>query len=302
MPANMKSIKSNVVAVTQSLSSRLKAAESTGRVWQFLAIGIGFLGAVGIGGSYFIERHRNTKIRDKKMDVLAEYYRFQVAATLGMSPEKISASDLKLAAQINPALAQAIDKVNVEKQDSDRANGMTSGGMLAVGAGFIPGLSGLGGIARVGAEIGGAVVGGAAAGLFTKDILHVNDMVEHIDDKLKSGKPIDTLDIAMLRAAQDEQWQKSFKEQYKTPFHKMDPKMQQQILAGMPQLVAGAEKQAYALNSGLISPQSLVMEGAATTTTNHADKMQRRAAVGGSHVQSETTRRLAAAQQQVSMN
>jgi hypothetical protein len=290
------SIRSNVVAVTDSLSKRLEAARGSGRLWQVLAIGAGFFGALGIGASYVMERKRNSTIASNQMDVLAQYYRFQVGATLGMSPEKVKASDLQLAAQINPALSQAINKVKTEKKDADRFTAMSSGGMLLAG-GMIPGVSGF---AKVGVDLVGGVVGGAASSLFSKDVLHVNDMVEHIDGKLKAGQPIDTMDIMLLRAAQDENWQKQFKERYKTPFHKMNPQTQQQVMASMPEMLVGAEKQAYALNKGLISPQSLVMEGP-QTASNFAGNMERRAA-GGSFVNAETSRRLAAAQQQTSLN
>ena len=297
MAVRQNTIRSNIVAVTDSLAARMDKARSSGMGWKIAAIAVGFFGALGIGASYVMERRRNSTIQRNQMDVLAEYYRFQIAGVLGINPEKVKASDLQLASQINPALAQAIEKVKTEKKDSDRFTGMSSGGMLAAG-GLVPGVSGF---SKIGVDLLGGVVGGAASNIFSKDVLHVNDMVEHIDAKVKAGQAITATDIMMLRASQDERWQNDFKGRYKTPFHKMSPQTQQQVMASMPEMLAGADKQAYALNNGLVSPQSLVMEGL-QATSNFAASVGGARSAQGSFASNETSRRLAASQQQVALN
>lgn len=287
------SIRSYPAAVTKSLAVRMEEARDSGSVWKWLAIGAGFVPVVGFGLTYVAERIRNGKIENKELQVLSEYYRFQIAATLGMNPEAVGVSDLQLAAKVNPALGQAIQKVEEEKSDSNRFAGWSSAGMMVAGMIFSPAAV----LAKVGVDMAGGVIGGVASGLLNKDVLHVNDVVEHIDAKLSAGQQIDATDIMMLRAAQDENWQAAFKERYKTPFHKMNPQMQQQVMKGMPDLLAGAEKQAYALNKGLVSPQSLVMEGV-PAASGRADLVARRGAAG-SYANAITSQRRAAARQQV---
>lgn len=278
------------VGVSPSLKERMAQAQKSGTFWKVAAFGTAFLGAFGLGASYLMERKKNNAVRNSQLDVLSEYYRHQIAGTLGMNPDNVTASDLKAAAQINPALRQAIQKVESKRDSANRGAGMSSVGILAVG-GMIPGVSG---VAKIGADIVAGAVGGGVSNMFDKDILHVNDVVEHIDAKLKAGEPITAQDIMILRASQDENWQKQFKDRYKTAFHKMKPETQAQVVQSMPDMMAGAEKQAYALNSGLVSPQSLVMEGPAATS-NYAGAVARPAT--GSFVATENARRVDAQQQ-----
>lgn len=279
------------VGVSQSLKERMAKAQKSGTFWKVAAFGTAFLGAFGLGASYLMERKKNNAVRNSQLDVLAEYYRYQIAGTLGMNPDNVTASDLKTAAQMNPALRQAIQKVEDKRSSANRGAGLSSAGVLAVG-GMIPGVSG---VAKIGADLIGSAVGSGVSNMFDKNVLHVNDMVEHIDAKLKAGEAITAQDIMILRVAQNDKWQQDFMSRYKTPFHKMKPETQSQVIASMPELMEGAGKQAYALNSGLVSPQSLVMEGP-SSLSNHAGAVVRQMP-GASFAETENARRMNAQQQ-----
>lgn len=259
----------------------------------------GFIPLVGTSISYVVDRRRNRIVEKKQKEVLADYYRPQIAAQLGISPESVTIHDLELAAQVNPMIAGAIKKVTSEKKSANRAAAFSSVGASAVT--LIPGVNGIAnGLAKGAVHLGGAVVGGVASGIFDKDVLHVQDMVEHIDAKMAAGEAVTAQDIVLLRAAQDEKWQADFKKQNKQPFHKLDETSQAQVLTSMPDMLMGADKQAEALNRGLISPQNLVMAGP-ESTSNFAANVAGKSSQG-SFVSNETSRRAAAAQMQNSLN
>ncbi len=261
-------------------------------------LAVGFIPVVGAGISYVIDRRRNNVVEKKQKEVLAQYYAPQIAAQLGISPESVNVKDLELAAQVNPMIKGAIDKVVAEKKSGNRMAAFSSVGASAVG--WLPFAGGItNGLAKGALHLGGAVAGGMASSIFDKDVLMVHDMVEHIDAKLAAGEPVDFRDIVLLRIAQDEKWQADFKKQNKQPFHRLDPAAQDQVLASMPDILMGADMQAKGLNRGVITPQSLVMAGPESTSNfaaNLASKSQ------GSFVSNEASRRAAAAQMQNSLN
>ena len=221
---------------------------------------------VGNAISYAFDMRRNRVIEKKQKEVLTDYYRDQVATQLGIDPKTVSVGDLELAAKVNPMIAGAINKVNAEKKSANRGAAMATAGAAAVG--WIPGVNAITNVVAHGAvHMGGAVAGGVVSSLFDKDVLHVQDMVEHLDAQRAEGKQITPEDIVLLRISQDEKWQAAFKKQYSKPFHKLSDVEKQQVLASMPDMLLGAEKQAEALNRGLISPQNLVMSGTESTSS-----------------------------------
>lgn len=301
--AKFQTVTSSHVATTsvdRSLRGMMERARSS---WVTKALfvatlAVGFIPVVGAGISYVVDRRRNRIVEKKQKEVLADYYRPQIAAQLGISPESVNVRDLELAAQVNPMIKGAIDKVVKEKKSSNRAASFSSIGATAVG--WLPFAGGItNGLAKGALHLGGAAAGGMASSMFDKDVLHVHDMVEHIDAKLAAGEAVTAYDIVLLRAAQDEKWQADFKKQNKQPFHKLPEEQQRQVIAGMPDMLMGADKQAEALNRGLISPQSLVMAGP-ESTSNFAANVASRSQ--GSFVSNEVSRRAAAAQMQNSLN
>ena len=282
------------VSMPSSLRERMEHAKSNWKTKALMACSlvVGLIPFVGVATSYAIDMRSNRiQERDQKA-VLADYYRDQIAAQLGVDPKHVNIRDLELAARVNPAIAQAIQKVNDEKKSANRGAAMATAGAAAVT--WIPGVNGIAnGLAKGAVHMGGAITGGMASSLFDKDVLHVHDMVEYLDEKHAQGQAIMAKDLVMLRIAQNEQWQKAFKKQYKKPFHKMSDVEQEQVVSSMPDMLLGAEKQAEALNRGLISPQSLVMAGA-ESTSSFADNVQR--SQGGSYVANLNAQRELAAQ------
>lgn len=263
---------SAVAGVAPPLKSRLEHAKG-GFVSTALFIGVfaaGFLGAGGMIGSYFIDRQRNAHIASRQKQVLADYYRVPVAATLGIDPNKITARDLQMAAQVNPQIANAIARVDREKDSQNRLSLMATGGGLAggamlAGAGWLPGISGINntlahGVAHTVGSVGGSVAGMAANPLFDKPVLNTDDVMQHINEKRQKGEAVTSKDIFLLRIAQDEDLQMRIKKQTGGhAFHKMNEAQQQVVIQSMPELLAAAENDAQLLNSGRMDEAMLVM-------------------------------------------
>ncbi len=280
---------------TVALRDRMQGASKSGMFWTIAAFGIALVPFAGLGIAHLLERKKNSVVEKKKLDVLADYYRNQVAAQLGISPDSVTASDLKLAAQVNPALDQAIKKVTAEKSNANRNSAMANGAAYVAGVGMA------GGVAKIGVELGAAVVGGSVSSMFDKNVLRVQDVIEHIDAKVAAGQVVTATDIVLLRISQDEQWQEAFKKQHGKPFHQLDEAAQQQVLSTMPDMLLNADKEAVALTRGLISPQSLVMSGPATSS-NFAASVGGSRAAQGSYAANVEAQRALASQAAMSVN
>lgn len=299
MTVKQQTLRSHVAAVGYApmLRERMQKADKKGLGLQVLGYGAALVPVVGVPISYLLDRRRTVARKNAKLDELTNFYRFQVAQTLRMNPDNVTSSDLELAAKQNPILRQAIEKVNAEARDANRSATLSNGAIWALtGWNPIPGV-GLAGVLAKDLVLGAAA--SKVSDFFSNDILHVHDMVEYIDAKSKAGNPQDPVtakDIMLLRAAQDENWQMEVKKRWNISFHKMSEQTQRAVLESMPLQMQNAEKEAYALNKGLVSVQSLVMQGA-TSDSSYADSVIQKA-MQGSYQSTESARRLAAAQQQ----
>ncbi len=244
---------------------------------------VAWLGLPGMIGSFFIDRAKNDRVANEQKKVLADYYRVPVAAQLGIDPNSVTVKDLQLAAQVNPMVANAIAKVDREKNSQNRvalmaAGGGIAGGALLGGAGLLPGISGLShsaghAVAHTVGSVGGSVAGMAVNPLFDKHVLETTDVAAHISEKRSQGQAVEANDIFLLRMAQDEQLQKQIKKQTGGhAFHKMNPAQQQVVMQSMPELMQAAARDAELLNRGQIDEANLVM---------HSPGMQQRAEQGG---------------------
>lgn len=266
---------SHVAGVSTKTLAELR--EGAKKTWGLRALGVAafavtLIPLVGMGLSYLVERQKNSGEARNQKEVLAKYYRDQVAAQLGIDPSSVNSHDLELAARVNPQIQQAIAKVEQEKKDANRSSAMANGAAAAAGGIFLP----TAGMAiKVGTEIGAAVVGGAASTLFEKEVLHTQDVVEYLDGKMKQGQQLSAYDLVLLRISKDEQWQASFKKKHSKPFHKMNQAEQQAAMSTMPEMLMGVEKQVYALNKGLISLQSVAV-GDAQPVGGFSDAVGRR--------------------------
>lgn len=226
----------------------------------------GLIPVVGSAAAGAVDQVRTNSVEEKQLEVLADTYRNQIAARLGIKPESVTVSDLRLAAKVEPKIAQAIKKITDEQRNSTRANVMGTAGMTAVG--WIPGVNMVtSSIGRAAIHMGGAMGGQALSSVFNKDILQVQDMMEVIDEKKAQGQPVTASDIVLLRISQDEKWQAEFKKQHSKPFHKLSDEEKAAVAQSMPQMLMGAEKQADAVNRNLVSIQNLVMDGPESTSS-----------------------------------
>lgn len=244
-------------AVVQPVKQAMENAQGGWKVraLQAGALAVSFLGGLGLGASFFMERHKNKIVADQSKAVLADYYRNQIAAQLGINPNRVSASDLELAAKVNPTLANAISKIDREKNSSNRASTMATGGALALGAGMIPGLSGA---TLAAAHLATSAVSGVAVKVFEADVLNTQDTMEYLNDKRIKRQPISAADIVMLRISQDEALQAQLKKVNGKAFHKMNEAEQKAVIVGMP-MMADAMQVADKINAGMMTEQDALM-------------------------------------------
>ena len=281
-----------VGTVTKPLRESMQKAQGGWGITalQVAAIAASFLWALGVGASFMLERQKNAAIAQKSKEVLTDYYRNQVAAQLGIDPKKVRTGDLEMAAKVNPTIANAIAKVDRERNDNNRANTFASGASIALG-GMVPGLSG---ISHLAAHTAVTFAGGAAAGIFNKDVLHTQDMMEHLNQKRVEGKAITAADIVMLRISQDEALQEALKKQNGKPFHKMNEAEQQAVIVGMPDM-ADAADMAERINQGFMTEQDVLMAAPAKQSWASRVSASRAPRAAGSFVEQHQAR-LAAAQ------
>lgn len=258
-----KTLTSRVAAVAAPLRTQLEKAERTWgiRALQVSAFAVTLIPIIGLGVSYFIDRQKNSTVADNKQEVLAKYFRKQVAAQLSMKPEDVRGKDLTLAAKVNPkAFGPAIAKVQAELDNANRSATFATGGAMALSS-LVP-LPGVGTIAhtasKVAVDVTGAIAGSAVASVFEKDLLHTQEMLEHLNEKRSKGEQITAADIVMLRISQNEKLQEELKKKNGVAFHKMDEAGQQTVIASMADM-GDAQVMADKINTGQISEQDVLM-------------------------------------------
>ena len=260
---------STVSKIRTTIAERMESARNSKAAKWLLAatLVVGLIPVVGSVGSYLTDKYRNKKIANDQKDVLAEVYKDQIAMTLGIRPESVKRGDLDLAAKKEPKLfGSLVAKVDKEKKTANRASAAAS--VAASTVTMIPGVGGaVNGIAKLTSEtiahgavhVGAAIGGDAAVRIFSKSILHVQDMVEIIDGKQAQGQAITATDIVLLRISQNEEWQKEFKKKYGKPFHQLNDAQKAEVASSMPEMLMDADKYAQGLNRQLISVQQVVM-------------------------------------------
>lgn len=282
--------------VTRSVREAMESAKSG---WDIKArtvawFAVSLVPVIGLGASYLIERNKNSKIESNQKEVLAKYYRNQIAAQLRMDPNKVNASHLDL---INPksTLGLAIAKVKHEKDNANRSAAFSTGG-AALATTFIP-IPGAGTLAQMGLHTAGSIGGSVVSSAFNKDVLHTQDVIEHLDEKLGKKEAITAADIVTLRISQDEELQKALTKQNGTAFHKMNEAQQRAVIVGMPDM-RDAKEIADAVNEGRVDVQDvLMMKPQKPSWTQRVGESRARQA--GSFVEQENSRR---AQAQLAAN
>lgn len=220
------------------------------------SIAVAFIPVIGSGISHLIDRSRHRVEANAEKTALADWYRNQVAAQLGMNPKSVTMQDFELAARHNPMLASAIEKVEAQRKSDNRAS------MLAAGAGtaasvMLPGVGG--GVTKIAAEMSASAAGYGVAKLMDKDKLFAQDAVDMINEKRASGQEILAEDVFLLRIAQHEGMQEELAKANGKAFHKLTEAQQAAVMKSMPDFYATAQREAYALNQGMISEQDLMV-------------------------------------------
>ncbi|OYW14042.1 MAG: hypothetical protein B7X02_00930, partial [Rhodospirillales bacterium 12-54-5] len=164
----------------EPLAKRMSVAGRDG-MWTSMAVTLALglaLPGIGVGLGYFVHRHQSAHAEKKQKQVLADHYKNEVAATLGINPANVTAKQLDDAARINPMIAGAIDKVKQQRTNSDRGALLGMTGAYATGLAFAPVLSGIGSgvgemAARFAVDGAGMLGGDAVSTLFNKNVLQV---------------------------------------------------------------------------------------------------------------------------------
>jgi hypothetical protein len=212
----------------------------------------------GILASFGLDGIKNSNAAQRQKQVLADYYRVPVARQLGIDPNSVNVRDLELAAQVNPMIANAIAKVDRDKNSANRGNLMASAAAGAVS--WIPGVGGIAnGVAKGAVHMAGGLAGGMASSLMDKKVLHTQDVMEHINAKRAEGQAVEATDVVMLRLSQDERLQDDIKKRTGKAFHTMDDAQKFVVMQSMPQLMQTAASDADALNRGTIDEASLIV-------------------------------------------
>lgn len=291
------SIRSRIVTTAVvPLRERLQKAQTTWgvRALQVAAFAATLIPVIGLGVTYLVDRQKNSVVADNQKEVLAKYYRKQVAAQLGIDPGKVTKKDLELA-KGNHLIKQAVAKVEDERSSANRAAAFSLAGAATLSS-FVP-LPGAGTVAHTASKLAvdgaGAIAGGMVSSLFDKDILPTHDVMMYLDEKRASGQRITARDIAILRISQSPKQQEELKKANGIAFHKMNEGQQDIVLVNMPGMEDAAAV-AERINNGIITDLGDVLMAAPKQTW--AKKVGGPRGARGSFVNQVNERRAAAAQ------
>jgi hypothetical protein len=301
--------------------ARTAQARGTFRMWpKVLMLGglaASFVPVVGGGISHFFDRAKNTSDAKHELKVRADFYRPQIAKTLGMSPDRVSAGDFAKAASINPELRRVYDEVWTKKANEDKQSLLINGGVTA--ASFVP-IPGAGAAAKVVGDVvsgskivkggvqmakvtAGAMAGGKVAGVLAKDQLNAQELIEALEQSIHQAdmqgvdrkQVINPQLIFMLRVAQDELFAKQVKQQFGAPIHKMAPEQVAGVMQAYPALANASVREAHAVAQGILPVRDL---GASAPNLSGGFAVPMAAAQPVSQVDRLMQQRAAAAQQQ----
>lgn len=309
------------VSALESTPNRLKF-----RLWPATLFVAGMATAwlpfgIGAAMSHGLDRMRSGSNANYELKVRAKYYAEQVGTTLGISPDRVGASDLLKAASINPALRRVVDEVEKERSAENRSSALINTGVGV--ASFV----GLGGGAKIAAEVvngvkvaktgvtmtqqmAGQLAGGAVAGVLSKDEIKSQELIEATEKDIIRAKAqglsaqaaINPQMTFMVRMAQDEalsgQINKLSKERFGHKFHKLDSQQMGLIMNHYPDLANATLREAHAIANGDMNIRDLAgaapnMSGGFAGPMARSDNASR-----GSFVDKLNAQRAAASQQQ----
>ena len=247
-----------------------------------ISIGVGMtIGLIPVIGpaisgaiSHVVERFSNHIKAKRELDARADWYRNQIAATLGIPPHKVKGKHLEQAAAMNPELAAAVRDVRREESKDNKLSAVANtavavipGGTVAkevVGAAKL-----LAGATHTAKILGATVAGGFLVDWTTKSHLSAQEVIEGISGQLEAAraqgmdprgltKVVTPQMVFLLRAAQDEALGKEITETFKKPFNKMNEAEQTQVMQVYAPLANAATSEAYAIVNKMMPVQDLM--------------------------------------------
>ncbi len=216
--------------------------ETALRVGAFVAgfIPIPLLGAAAYFG---LESLANSKAAHSEKTAVAKWYAPQIAQQLGIDPKRVSASDLELAASVNPAIARVVEKVNQKQASANTTTALASAAGSLVGGSTIAAMAG---------KMAMGMAGGAVGSWLTSpDVMKDPQLIlENIVKERTAGKQISPIETFMLRVSQKSDLQKAIKEATGKEYYNLSPQQHMALMQRFPRIAAFAEKDAVHLNRG----------------------------------------------------
>lgn len=181
-------------------------------------------------------------------NALAEFYAPEIAKQLGIDAKNVTASDLELAASVNPAIAHVVNKVNEQENSQLATSAMASAGG-AVASMIVPGA---GAAVKMLAPMAGSVAGGAVGSwlMSPDDLKNPQVILEKLIDERAHGAQIQPIETMMLRVAQSSELQASIKEKIGQEYYALNPEQQNTLMSLYPRIAEYAQRDAAFLNQG----------------------------------------------------
>lgn len=208
-----------------------------------------FIPVVGFGISHIMDRTGNRIKANQEKEALAKWYAPEVAKQLGIDPAKVKASDLELAASVNPAIERVVENVHKERDSANATSMMTAVGGTAASA-IVPGVGGA--MVKIGASmLGSTVAGGVTSWLTAPDVMkNPQRIIEKIVEERAAGNQITPIETFMLRVAQKSDLQKAVKDATGKEYYELSDGQHIALMHKFPRIAAFAEKDAVHLNRG----------------------------------------------------
>lgn len=181
-------------------------------------------------------------------NALAEFYAPEIAKQLGIDTKNVTASDLELAASVNPAIAHVVNKVNEQEKSQLASSAMASAGG-AVASMIVPGA---GAAIKMLAPIAGSVAGGAVGSwlMSPDDLKNPQVILEKLIEERAHGAQIRPIETMLLRVAQSSELQASIKEKIGQEYYALNPEQQNTLMSLYPRIAEYAQRDAAFLNQG----------------------------------------------------
>ncbi len=248
-----------------------------------ISIGVGLtIGLIPVIGpaisgavSHVVDRFSNHVKARRELDARADWYRNQIAATLGIDPRKVKGKHLEQAAAMNPELAAAVRDVRREESKDNKlsvvantAVAVIPGGTVAkevVGAAKL-----LAGATHTAKILGATVAGGFLVDWTTKSHLSAQEVIEGISGQLEAARAqgmdprsltqvVTPQMVFLLRVAQDEALGKEISENFfKKPFNQLNAQEQATVMQAYAPLANAATSEAYAVINNMMPVQELM--------------------------------------------